>query len=278
MGFKDIAAAIYLPGESLEDVSEFTWSPRYNFKTSFPYIISRYNNACLALNIKDMFDLKGMLIWLYDPKDFPDGKLFMNGVLPLFKKCLKKDKRFIIIPLASYMESPFEIKDKKVNGHSNLLIYDSKFKYMVRVNPNSSDKERGLDKFDKQFRQIVKEELGIERYSRAFKTYLYPQDLEKSGEGHCLAWTLWLLALKLANPDRPLEDLAILSLSRIEEKRTLNKFIKNYGHFITTFTNNVIKRANGILGEPFYPKNKKEKAAFLKALTEELKKVTKRNK
>lgn len=138
----------------------------------------------------------------------------------LFKKCLNSDKiRFIILKLTLIVS---------LNGtHANIIIFDKKTGIMERFEPYGNIPYLDAKNMDILFENIfityvdsylfdhdlkfqyINSNAGIN--SVGFQTLsndLSPSN-KKSGDpvGYCLAWTLWYLEMRIANPDIHPHDL-----------------------------------------------------------------------
>lgn len=230
----------------------------FNYLAGFFYIINKYPGACYPGKVylnRQLTDQDYFIVWSCD---FNKGKRKLDippDFVEEFKNCLNKsDVRFIVTLLGFDNEKPCT-DVPGMDAHLGLLIYDRKTNCMERIDPNYFPFIFDAPLFDETFGKFMDRNLGV-KYIGAINTTLgKPQLLEDmikespvasssldSQAGYCTVWSLWTLAMKLANPDVPIQDLIIIGTSRIERKQSLRKFIENYAEYIMRIGDNVIEK------------------------------------
>lgn len=299
---EEAEAVIYVPGDSLpEDEDKLTWLANgANMFIGLLYIAARYPNICLPLNPKIPRNDTELSVGITSYCDWNDNSRVLNfpaGFDEKFKACQNGNKRISAFLLLTY--DPYSCEGRAINapGHANILIYDKKNNTLTRVEPHreSTFNSFNLEQIDQNMKEYFKENFNV-NYEVAYpESGIRPQHLEIDDESgisaskHCAAWSLWILALKAANPDENIKDLILLSISKIERKKTLHQFIKNYAAFIVRFHINVIRKLNERLPNAYISEeaaktayilaiymNAKETEIYNEIIQEELKAVASR--
>lgn len=168
----------------------------------------------------------------------------------ILKKCIKKNKRFIIIPFGI---------EGQLDSHANILIYDTKQKIIERFEPNGSTSPADFDYNSKLLNSILKRKFedllpGVQ--------YLSPHDyLPKIGfqiydindsanakigdpTGFCAAWTVWYANMRMTYPDlHPRKLVKKLIESAKNENVSFKNMVRNFTKPIIDYRTQLFNKA-----------------------------------
>lgn len=225
------------------------------------------NNRCEFLNFE--------IVWIH-------FKLYiMDTFYDLFKKCLSKNTKFIIIPVG------IELKN---GSHANYIIYDKELNEVERFEPHGSTTPPGLnynpvlldDILEKRFDSL---NMGIK--------YIRPKDfLPKIGfqlmdasetsqnrigdpGGFCALWSLWYTDMRLTYPSVKREKLVKYLMKNIKlNNMSFRNLIRNYSQNIIILRDELLSSAemdvNDWLNDNY---NETQLANLMKGLNNKVSKV-----
>jgi len=176
-----------------------------------------------------------------------------------FKKCDEDPNvKFIFIFLTFENEKPCRKYDNY--AHANLIIYSKSKKLFERFEPNGCSVDFSVwfesQSFDLEFGKYIKKHFPGRGYHTPITCCPYIgiqmiQENEKRGMmnvpvgpgGYCAVFSLWIIALRLRNPD---EDFQILQYKAIKKIQKGNKefttFINNFAEYIVRKREELIKK------------------------------------
>lgn len=188
------------------------------------------------------------LVWVYQ-------KLYLSdNFVEQFKKCQKKNIRFIIIPLG------IELRE---GSHANYLIYDKKLNEIERFEPHGSNHPYKFNYNQNLLDNILKTrfETMFEATANKIK-YIKPSDyLPKIGfqifdsyenscrkigdpKGFCALWSLWYAHMRMTYPDIPRKILVEKIIKKIKEKNiSFKNMIRNYSDEIISLRTKIFIEA-----------------------------------
>jgi ankyrin repeat protein len=194
------------------------------------------NNKCEFLN----FEIVWIQYKLYIMESFHDT----------FNKCIKKNKRFIIIPVGIEMKN---------GNHANYIIYDSKINEIERFEPHGTTGPIGLnyrpelldDVLEKKFKQINKDvkyirpsaylpKIGFQLFDNNEKNN------KKIGDpgGFCALWSMWYVDMRLTYPDIDRKTLVKNLIKTITTTNSSFKdVIRNYSDDIVSLRDEMLQYA-----------------------------------
>lgn len=224
------------------------------------YIFSKYDSGCLPMNVDikaKKFDLFNELGINWTCAKNGQRKLTIpTGIVKNFFKCrARSDVRYIFILLTLVSQEGCSKRKRDNNDwHANLLIYDTKSKMMERFEPNGCIVERDrttsgkkwfwydVKEFDKKMEVVARDLFNAEYDSARINCPLVglqkAQDNENISiwsdpDGFCAAWTLFIIQLRLKNPDKNLNEIQLLAIKKIKKSpRELTTFIRSFSQFI----------------------------------------------
>jgi len=211
------------------------------------YVFKKHHNGCIPLKIKiskkDALFFSLGINWTCKKKK---RKLYMpKGILTNFKKCKERsDVQFIFILLT--LIHPKRCNQKSFGAHANVLIYDKKTNTIERFEPNGCtvnfDIWFEVKEFDKIFKEIAKNQFGAKYISPDICCpFIGPQAIQESEKlmkiadpgGFCAAWTLWIIELRMKNPNKPLKDLQLLAIKKMrKDSKPMTDFIRSFSQFV----------------------------------------------
>lgn len=220
------------------------------------YVFKKHGNGCLPLQIK---------IGRRDALFFSLGinwtcrkgarKLYMpKGIIKNFYKCKERpDVQFIFILLT--LVHPKKCDKRSYGAHANVLIYDKKTNTFERFEPNGCTTNFDIwfevKDFDRHFKQIAKDSFGAKFITPDICCpFVGPQAIQESEklmkiadpEGFCAAWTLWIIELRLRNPDKALKDLQLLAIKRMKkDPKPMTDFIRSFSQFVVKKRRDVLE-------------------------------------
>lgn len=229
------------------------------------FLLNKHNNACsiltesfvekeslckfyrsigILINSKcEFFNFE--IIWAYNKLYLADN--FFNN----FKKCLKKQIEFIIIPIGITMQN---------GNHANYIIYDVASKEVERFEPHGSSPPAKLqynpdlldDILHNRFREIDSE---IKYFSP--KHYLpkigfqilelYEKKHSRIGDpaGFCAIWAIWYTDMRLTYKDINRKKLVKELLFKLRDKNIqFKELIRNYSHQIVKIRDGILSSGN----------------------------------
>lgn len=208
-----------------------------------PTLKSHYVSQGYNINSRTEF-MNFEVVWsakkLFYPVDFRNT----------LKKCLRKDKRFVIIPFGI---------EGQLESHANILIYDSKQKIIERFEPNGSTSPADFDYNSKLLDSIL-----TRKFEDLFPDakYLSPSDyLPKIGfqiydindsvnsklgdpDGFCAAWTVWYANMRMTYPDlHPRKLVHKLIETAKRENISFKNMVRNFTKPIIDFRTEIFNKA-----------------------------------
>ena len=174
----------------------------------------------------------------------------MDNFFINFKRCISKNKRFIIIPLGIEM---------KEGSHANYLIYDHKIKEVERFEPHGMTTPPGLhynpdlldDLLELKFQEIDESIKYIRPKQYLPKIGFQLMDInepkkKKIGDpiGWCALWVIWYVDQRLTYKDVPRKELVNALLRNIREQGiSFKNLIRNYGRNIIDVRDTILKNS-----------------------------------
>lgn len=226
------------------------------------YLLKKHKNTCASLtkNFSQNKDLCGFyksigilmntkceflnfeIVWVHQ-------RLYlMEGFYDQFKKCLSKNKQFIIIPVGIEMRE---------GSHAGYLIYDSATKEVERFEPHGATTPPGLYYNPKLLDEIL--EARFKTIDDEIK-YITPKDylpgvgfqLMDIGEnkkrrigdpiGFCALWCIWYVDMRITYKEINRKELVKILLKVIRSQNiSFRNMIRNYGKFITNARDKILK-------------------------------------
>jgi hypothetical protein len=200
-----------------------------------------YKSIGILMNTKCEF-LNFEIVWVHQ-------RLYlMEGFYDHFKKCLSKNKQFIIIPVGIEMRE---------GSHAGYLIYDNVSKEVERFEPHGSTTPPGLYYNPKLLDEIL--EARFKTIDDEIK-YIKPSDylpkvgfqLMDIGEnkkrrigdpiGFCALWCIWYVDMRLTYREINRKDLVKILLKIIRSQNiSFRNMIRNYGKFITDARDTILR-------------------------------------
>lgn len=208
------------------------------------YLLKKHNNSCSTIT-KNFYQNKDLckfyksigiileskcevlnfeIIWV-------NQNLYMiENFVELFNDCIKRGKRFIIIPIGIELSN---------GNHSNYLIYDSKLNEIERFEPNGYSNPYKFNYNPSLLDEVLENKFkGINEKMKYFrpKDYLpkigfqifdsFDTDRRKIGDplGYCVAWSTWYVDMRL-------------TYSEIDRKKLVSSLLKNIRHENISFRN-----------------------------------------
>ena len=211
------------------------------------YVFKKHHNGCIPMKIKisrkDALFFSLGINWTCKNRK---RKLYMpKGIVSNFKKCKERpDVQFIFILLT--LIHPKRCNQKSFGAHANVLIYDKKTNTIERFEPNGCtvnfDIWFEVKEFDKVFKQIAKNVFEAKYISPDICCpFIGPQAIQESEKlmkiadpgGFCAAWTLWIIELRMKNPDKALKDLQLLAIKKMRrDPKPMTDFIRSFSQFV----------------------------------------------
>jgi len=194
------------------------------------------NNRCEFLNFE--------IVWVH-------YKLYiMDTFYDLFKKCISKKNRFIIIPIG------IELKN---GSHANYIIYDKTINEVERFEPHGSTTPPGLNYNPTLFDDIL--EKRFQSLNMGIK-YIRPKDyLPKIGfqlmdasetsknrigdpGGFCALWSVWYTDMRLTYPELKRNKLVKYLMKNIKlNNLSFRDLIRNYSKNILILRDELLSSA-----------------------------------
>lgn len=192
------------------------------------------NNRCEFLNFE--------MVWihqrLYLADEFHDQ----------FRKCIGKNKRFVIIPLGIEMRE---------GSHANYLIYDHSIGEIERFEPHGSTIPPGLNYnptlldgiLETRFKNIIDENVKYIRPSDYLpKIGFQLMDVQEGKkrkigdpEGFCALWAMWYTDMRLLYRDINRKDLVKMLFKKMHSANfSFKNMIRNYGQNITKIRDKIL--------------------------------------
>ena len=161
-----------------------------------------------------------------------------NNFKYYLNKCKQKDTRFFIIPINLRFVNKFENEtNTKTVGHSNVVIVDNKNFTIEFFEPHGKSYYGELDKnllFDteKLIKTVIFDILPSDHLLYYFSNVyeMCPYLGIQQDDGFCLGWSLFLIELKLLNPNIT-TSVIVLSISSWSREFSIN-YIKQYLGYI----------------------------------------------
>lgn len=194
------------------------------------------NSRCEFLNFE--------IVWVHQ-------KLYLiDNFYDLFKQCLQKTRRFIIIPLGIEMREV---------SHAGYLIYDKLKNEIERFEPHGSTTPVGL-----HYNPNLLDEILESRFKSIDENmkYIRPKDyLPKIGfqlmdvsennkkrigdpNGFCALWCIWYVDMRLTYSDIDRKELVYLLIKTIRSKNiSFRNMIRNYATNIIDSRDNLLKKS-----------------------------------
>lgn len=245
------------------DVVKFLYNPNYKEKWIGDsglallflreYLITKYKNACTIENpIRSIGFLYGFnTMNVYEKNNTYLEYTDFDEICKFFKKLFDKCKYdFFILPFGIQIDANSPNID-----HDNILIFNKKKNIVEHYEPHGTlnHNENEYKNFKKIFTK-----LGITYYS-PFITCpkLGPQTIEEKcekltrieSEGFCILWNLWLIDLRMNNPNVNSQTLIKNSIDKLIDNNIANicVFISTYCQFVLEFSKkyNLILDNNG---------------------------------
>lgn len=211
------------------------------------YVFKKHKNGCIPLKIniskKDALAFSIGINWTCKNRK---RKLYMpQGIVANFKKCkAREDVQFIFILLT--LIHPKRCTNKSFEAHANVLIYDKKTNTIERFEPNGCtvnfDIWFEVKEFDKIFSKIAKNQFDSEYVSPDICCpFIGPQAIQESEKlmnitdpgGFCAAWTLWIIEMRMKNPNKSLKDLQLLAIKKMRrDPKPMTDFIRSFSQFV----------------------------------------------
>ena len=230
----------------------------------FYYLLTKHKNTCGIINRKIIND-KQLCTTLKDEGNIIDStckyinfeilwanyKLYiMDDFFDLFKKCMNRGKKYVIIPLAIEL----------LNGaHGNYLIYDKKTNEIERFEPNGSGYPKGFNYNGDLLDSIL--EKKITEFDKNIK-YIKPKDYlpkigfqlldsieigkDKIGDpgGFCALWSLWYADMKLTYSMYNRKKLVKYLIKYIKSNNlSFRNVIRNYSTDVVNIRDKLLKHA-----------------------------------
>lgn len=179
--------------------------------------------------------------------DLTNETAYLPILVRSFKKGIKSKKRFQIIQVGLYHKYEY------MCGHANALVIDHKNKHIDLFEPQGNILRSRLSGESKKLMKILKlfnhigysvsdfggiTTMGLQRYDKYCKSELYSM----GGKGYCVAWSVFFMEMKLANPDVSLKQLVKKYKTVVGTDHC--RFIWAYGYYIDEFYYTVFKRQN----------------------------------
>jgi hypothetical protein len=190
---------------------------------------------------------------------FP-GEEFMDT----FRKCMKKDIQFIMLPIF------IEFLSCSGSGHLNFMILDKNRKEVERFEPYGNDKftkksneyrHKLMTGFDTAMREWVKSNLkeysyktpeescpnikfGVQDIEEAnLEKNIKSPELKTDPGGFCSIWSVWYGELRLKFPNKSSETLVKHAIELLKkDDHSIRTFIRNYSGFIYKEKRSIIRQ------------------------------------
>jgi hypothetical protein len=211
------------------------------------YILQRYNGGCSPIH--PTIDSKNTLFmnlginWICR-----DGGRIMTFPKEFFKNfdaCKKrKDTRFIFafLTLINSKNCSRNLDD----AHANLIVYDKKKNLFERFEPNGCSIEFSdwfeVHEFDHAFTKVAHGLYNAEYHPSLICCPLVgiqaTQESEKMRKrydpgGFCAAFSLWVMGLRLKNPNENFRKLQLAAIKKVKNKeKNFTTFIRNFSAFV----------------------------------------------
>ena len=226
------------------------------------YLLKKHRNCCATLskNYAENKDLckfyKSIGILMSSKCEFLNFEIvwvhqrlyLMDGFYDQFKKCLSKDKRFIVIPLG------IEIRE---GSHAGYLIYDKVKNEVERFEPHGSTTPPGL-----YYNPTLLDEILTSRFKTIDENikYISPSEYlpkigfqlmdinenkkKKIGDpvGFCALWCIWYVDMRLTYSDTDRKELVEMLIRTIRSNNiSFRNMIRNYGKYIIDIRDKILK-------------------------------------
>lgn len=211
------------------------------------YVLQRYKGGCTPIHpIIDAHNTLFMNLgvnWLCQ-----DGGRVMTFPKDFFKnldECIKrKNIRFVFVflTLINSKNCGRDLDD----SHANVIIYDKKKNIFERFEPNGCSIEFTdwfeVHEFDNAFSKVAKKLYNAEYHPSLICCPLVGiqavQESEKLRKrydpgGFCAAFSLWIIGLRLKNPNENFRKLQLGAIKSARKKeKTFTSFIRNFSAFV----------------------------------------------
>lgn len=194
------------------------------------------NNRCEFLNFE--------IVWIH-------YKLYiMEAFYDIFKKCLNKGKRFVVIPLGIEMKN---------GNHANYIIYDKVLNEVERFEPHGTTSPIGLNYRPSLLDDVLEKRFNT--FNMKIK-YIRPSNyLPKIGfqlfdsnernkkrigdpGGFCALWSLWYTDMRLTYPEMDRRKLVKSLIKNIKNNhRSFKDVIRNYSKNIISIRDELLQSA-----------------------------------
>jgi hypothetical protein len=203
-----------------------------------------YKSIGIIMNTRCEF-LNFEIVWVHH-KLYLSDEFYEN-----FRRCLlKKDKRFIIIPLGIEMRE---------GSHANYILYDKQTREIERFEPHGSTTPAGLnynptlldDILETRFKEIDPEIVYVRP-----KDYLpkigfqlldvYDRKKKKIGDpgGFCALWAIWYIDMRLQYRNLKREKLVKKMIETIKSQNiSFKNLIRNYAYNIINIRDRILNKA-----------------------------------
>lgn len=204
------------------------------------YLANKYPNICVFNELKNggelLYYMGSSDLEFYPDINSPDD--MKSPIKNFIQSCIdNKNVNLIFIPLGIYGKGEWGVGW----GHANFLIYNKKLKLLERFEPH------GYTSTDSHYSVIDKAvikyffglKIPIDEYNNnlfADKCYLGPQNQQTPEAyekgGFCVAWTLFVLELRVSHPELTTDQVLKKFHDCIEfgglKKKSRLAFIKKY--------------------------------------------------
>lgn len=225
------------------------------------YLLDKHESACSILSNNSSNDdglckfYKTLGIYMKDKCEFLNFELIwtqyklyiMDSFHDLFKSCIRRDNRFIIIPLGIDMPN---------GNHANYLLYDNKKKELERFEPHGTTFPIGFNYRPTLLDDILEKKIeGLEMGIKYIRPIEYlpkvgfqsiesrEESRKKIGDpgGFCAIWSIWYIDMRLTNPEISRNDLVKYLIETIKEKNmSFKNLIRNYSKDIIDLRDKIL--------------------------------------
>lgn len=228
------------------------------------YLLKKHKNCCATLTTKyaenkdlcKLYKSMGNLVsskceflnfeitWVYQ-------KLYLiTDFYDQFKKCLSKNKQFIIVPIGIEIEK---------GRHAGYIIYDKTTNEVERFEPHGSTTPPGyyynptlLDELlEARFKTIDENIKYISPSKYLPKIGFQLMDVSENKKkrigdplGFCALWSIWYVDMKLTYPTTDRQELVNILIRTIKASNvSFRNMIRNYGKYIIEIRDKILKKS-----------------------------------
>jgi hypothetical protein len=213
-----------------------------NVIKSTMFVLGKHNNGHLVMsrNVKTNDKNTFMIRWIWDKEKKENTLTMPEGFWESWQEGMDGEARFVIALI---------IAISNLGGiHANVLIYDKNTHELERFDSlgHQAHGSFELENFDKQIIEVFEKHKNNKQVHKDYKYYVpldycpreiyQARDIDEIGfmdtAGNCAVWRLWYIDLRLSNPELKRDEVIKMSMKKIENYGSFQRFIKLYQAYI----------------------------------------------